>query len=209
MLGVCRHSLCSIRSGSLQRRGFLNMFGNVQKTHKGIHYVEQVEIGYTPKQVFDVVSNVDEYKQFLKHVRDSKQYNYKAITQKNDNLGNMQPTAYMNADLEVGFPPFIEKYTSSIILRDPDYVRVEAEPSRLFTHLENIWEMKEGSVAKSCILTFYVNFGFSNELYQKVANTFFNLLVKTMTDSFEKRCNSKYGKPSVTTRIIKSETTYH
>jgi ribosome-associated toxin RatA of RatAB toxin-antitoxin module len=91
------------------------------------------------------------------------------------NVQNNQPTAYMAAELEVGFPPFVEKYVSDIIVRDGTYVRANAQKNgRLFTHLGNIWELKPGPTPNTCILTFHVDFGFASSWYQKVADMFFN-----------------------------------
>lgn len=127
--------------------------------------------------MFDVVSNVNQYKLFLPHVKNSKILKYKKIPPNDDppGINNYHPSAYFSAELEVGFPPFLEKYVSDIIVREGAYVRANAQNSKLFTHLGNIWEFKPGPIPNSCILTFHVDFGFASKWYQKVADMFFNL----------------------------------
>jgi len=163
---------------------------------------------YTPKQVFDVVSNVNQYKYFIPHVKNSKILKYKNLPAQDcpPGIKSYQPTAYMSAELEVGFPPFLEKYVSDIIVRDATYVRATAQSSKLFTHLGNIWELKPGPTPNSCTLTFHVDFGFASKWYQKVADMFFNFLVKRMTDAFEHRCKQLYGPPSTPTVKVMQNT---
>lgn len=61
-------------------------------------------------QLYDVVANVDDYKYFVPWCVASKTFE--------------QSETHARADLEVGFPPISEKYTSVLTLARPNLVRV-------------------------------------------------------------------------------------
>ena len=62
------------------------------------------------EQFYDVVANVDDYKHFVPWCVASTTF------QKSD--------TYARANLEVGFPPLSEKYTSLLTLTKPNLVKV-------------------------------------------------------------------------------------
>ena len=65
---------------------------------------------YSVDQLYDVVANVDDYKYFVPWCVASKTFE--------------QSETHARADLEVGFPPISEKYTSVLTLARPNLVRV-------------------------------------------------------------------------------------
>lgn len=64
------------------------------------------------EQLYDVVANVDDYKNFVPWCRKSE------VFEKSD--------SHSRANLEVGFPPVSEKYTSVLTLARPNFVKVFA-----------------------------------------------------------------------------------
>ena len=62
------------------------------------------------EDMYRVVADVDEYKHFVPWCRNS------VITERGQ--------GYAKANLEVGFPPLIERYTSMITLVPPNLVKV-------------------------------------------------------------------------------------
>ena len=62
------------------------------------------------EQLYDVVSNVDDYKYFVPWCRASKTFE--------------QSETHARADLEIGYPPVSEKYTSVLTLTRPNLVKV-------------------------------------------------------------------------------------
>jgi len=65
---------------------------------------------YTMEQLYDVVANVDEYKFFVPWCRSSHVFE--------------RSESHARANLEVGFPPVSEKYTSVLTLAQPNLVKV-------------------------------------------------------------------------------------
>lgn len=65
---------------------------------------------YSPEQMYNVVANVDQYQQFVPWCKKSK------VTRGRN--GDMQ------AQLEIGFPPIVERYTSEVTVIPNHQVRV-------------------------------------------------------------------------------------
>ena len=164
----------------LQTRQFLNVLANIANSanagnsnHRGIKFVEQRVIGYKPEQVYHVVSNVTDYKHFVPNVKDSAFVNLdKATETPPDENGFVEKKT--EAYLTVGFPPFLETYTSTVYLKSPVSVKAESKNMKLFNRLINHWVIAEGPSEDTCRLTFHVDFEFSSRLYQSVANMFFD-----------------------------------
>lgn len=140
-------------------------------------------MGYSQQQMFDVVSAVEHYKDFVPWCVASR-------------VIKKTPT-YLEAELEVGFQLFVERYLSKVTLKPPHSVRTITEESTLFHHLESTWEIKPGPNASTCWLAFEVDFAFKSQLYRQVATVFFEEVVQHMMVAFEGRCNTLYGPSSL------------
>ncbi|KAK9867614.1 hypothetical protein WJX84_008733 [Apatococcus fuscideae] len=143
-------------------------------------YTERKLIGYSPQQLYTVVAGIEHYKDFVPWcVRSS-------ITH--------QPSAdYLEAELEVGFKLFTERYTSKVTLHKPNKVFSAVADSTLFDHLDSTWEFHKGPTPTTTWLTFGVDFAFKSPLYKHVATVFFDEVVKRMMNAFETRCRALYG----------------
>lgn len=140
-------------------------------------------VGYSPEQLFAVVAAVDLYQDFVPWCQKS------TVLWQKDN-------AALEAELEVGFKFFVERYVSHVELKRPTLIKTSVSQSSLFEYLINIWEFKPGPTPGSCNLHFSVSFQFRSPLYRQVANMFFEEVVSRLVSSFEDRCNTVYG-PSV------------
>eukprot|EP01080_Neovahlkampfia_damariscottae_P001061 gene1061-10580_t len=173
------------------RKKFLRTFFNpFQKESSGHKFYEKRILGYSPKQVYDVVIDVNEYKNFVPLCQDSK-----VLFKKNGK---------MEAELVVNYKIGETSYVSKIDFEEDNFVKVMVKDDEhwLFKRLINSWEFTPGPVANSCTLNFHVDFEFTSILYQSLAETFISTSLKTMTLAFEQRCKKLYGSPSIPTTQI-------
>ncbi|BDA46031.1 Coenzyme Q-binding protein COQ10 homolog B, mitochondrial [Coccomyxa sp. Obi] len=169
---------CKALHAHQQQRGAFglpNLNGDTSK-----QYQERRLIGYSPKQLFDVVAAVEHYKEFVPWCQRSQ------IIQE-------KPPDYVEAELEVGFKLFVERYTSQVHLHRPNKVVSHVYDSTLFDHLDSTWEFKPGPTPSSTWLYFSVDFAFKSPLYRHIASVFFDEVVKHMMGAFEGRCKQLYG----------------
>lgn len=159
-------------------------FSSAQQEPASLKFNQRKLVGWTPQQLYTVVSNVEDYRLFVPWCQRSQ---------------IVKPLAgnYLEAELEVGFQLLVERYTSQVFLSPPRQVRSKVANSTLFHHLDSTWTMEPGPTPASCWLTFAVDFAFRSQLHAYVADMFFSEVVKQMTGAFEKRCEQLYGTSSL------------
>lgn len=84
---------------------------------------------YSVEQIFSIVANVDQYHQFVPWCKRSK-----VIKRRN---------GYVQAELEIGFPPIIERYVSDVTVIPNHQVRVRTSSWVKYT---NLWKMNVGYI---------------------------------------------------------------
>ncbi|XP_050311466.1 coenzyme Q-binding protein COQ10 homolog B, mitochondrial [Anthonomus grandis grandis] len=161
--------------------------------NKEKYYRAKKLIGYSDEQMYSVVADIKHYKQFLPFCTKS------TIL---DTKGNI-----LHANLEIGFPPVVENYTSKVTLVQPRMVKAQCNDGRLFNYLETTWKFAPGlpSNSNSCIIDFYVKFEFKSMLHSQLATMFFDRVVKQMEFAFVDEVRRRYGKESIESHMLKSE----
>eukprot|EP00850_Spirogloea_muscicola_P014770 SM000108S14214 [mRNA] locus=s108:219662:221627:- [translate_table: standard] len=173
-----------------QRRHILSWGDGDEDAGDARHYEEERILGYSPTQLFDVVSAVDLYEDFVPWCQRSN-----VIWKKGDE---------MDAELEIGFKLFRERYISHVRTTRPSLVKTTVSQSTLFDHLDNMWEFRPGPAPGTTNLHFAVDFRFKSALYRRAADLFFDEVVSRLVGSFERRCLVVYGPGVDVRRLLQS-----
>lgn len=172
-----------------QKRHFLpklpNPFRDDGSKGRTLRFCESQIVGYSEEQMFDVVSKVEHYSEFVPWCKES------LVTKRNKD-------AFL-CKLTVGFPPVVERYTSRVTVSRPSFVKSVCTDGLLFNHLETIWKFNKGMDNRpdTCTLDFFVDFQFRSVLHSHLAQMFFNEVVRTMSNAFLKRAQQLYGPQSI------------
>ncbi|XP_034396422.1 coenzyme Q-binding protein COQ10 homolog, mitochondrial [Cyclopterus lumpus] len=163
---------------STPSRSFINLASPVST--RRMEYTECRTLGYSPEQMYKVVASMDQYRHFVPWCKKSR------VTkgQNGDVL----------VDLEIGFPPFVERYTSEVTVVPNHQVRAVCTDGSLFSHLETIWRFApaDKDLPASCKVDFSVSFEFKSLLHSQLASVFFDEVVKQMVNAFELRAAMLY-----------------
>ena len=139
-------------------------------------HAEQRNLPHSPEHMFDLVSDVEKYPEFLPWCV--------GIRLKD------KTTKQINADMMIGYKMFREKFSCRVELTHPDRIDVVYEDGP-FKYLNNHWifiEEEDGT----CTVDFFVDFEFNSRFLQKVIGVVFNEAVKIMVHAFEKRADAVY-----------------
>ena len=139
-------------------------------------HAEQRLVPHLPVNLYHLVSDVNDYPQFLPWCLAAR------IRSQDDEK--------MIADLMIGFRIYREKFTSYVDF-DPEQLKIYVQYAEgPFKYLENQWHFKphEGG----CLIDFHVDFEFRSRFFQSVIETLFSEAVKRMVRAFETRADTLY-----------------
>lgn len=140
--------------------------------------------------MYDVVSDVDQYKTFVPYCKKSNLYQKRGNTAK--------------AEMVVGFPPLHESYHCNLTFNAPNTVKAECFDGRLFDYLLNYWGFSGGvkDVPNSCVIDFRVTFEFKSALHSNLSHMFFDLIVQQMEGAFLDEAKRRYGQPVIKSHLL-------
>ncbi len=140
-------------------------------------HAEKKHLPHTQEQMFQLVSDIENYSEFLP---------WCISTRIRSREGNE-----LLADMVIGYKVFRERFTSRVILTEPE--RIDVTYSRgPFKYLNNHWIFLPEADG-TCTVDFYVEFEFRSNLMQKMIGLVFNEAVKKMVHSFEERAYVVYS----------------
>lgn len=143
-------------------------------------HTETKILPYTPDQMFDLVSDIARYPEFLPWCVAAR------IIQKEKE--------FIVAELTIGYKMISERFVSRVHLDHEAktiYVNYISGPLK---YLRNEWQF-EKLPKKKCRVNFFVHFEFSSTILATMMNMFFDVAFRRMVQSFEQRAADIY-KPS-------------
>ena len=170
--------------------GVLETVYNLQNNHAKLgaampSHSETRLLPYRQDELFDIVADVKDYPSFIPWCKGARVRGSKL---------NMTI-----ADLDIGFGPFKESFTSHVELDRPRQVVVRAIEGPL-EHLNNKWTFTP--VNDATLIDFAIDFRFKSHLLDHVAETMFHETTTRMMAAFEARARTLYsGKSPATSRI--------
>ncbi|XP_043254143.1 coenzyme Q-binding protein COQ10 homolog B, mitochondrial isoform X1 [Colletes latitarsis] len=157
------------------------------ETSKMKEYEGRKLIGFSMEQIYDVVTDVGNYKDFVPFCKKSD------VISKNDDI--------LKANLVIGFPPIHESYTSKVTMIRPRLVKAECTDGKLFNHLNTLWLFSPGlkNNVQTCVIDFSLSFEFKSIIHSHLSNLFFNEIVRQMENAFLEEAKHRYGRPCIKT----------
>lgn len=138
---------------------------------------KQKTLPYSEQQMFDLVSDVGRYPEFLPWCVGARVYNRR--------------TDRFDADVIIGFKMFREKFTSRVMLEEPHRVQVDyitGPMKRLYNHW-HFTALEQGG----CHIGFEVDFEFQSRVMEQMIGKMLTDASERMIDAFEARAHELYG----------------
>jgi coenzyme Q-binding protein COQ10 len=131
---------------------------------------------FSKKQLFDLVIDVDAYKEFLPNCHDS------IVISRSEDL--------IIADLTLEFSHFRETYRSVVQFEPNNFITTKAM-SGPFKYLHSHWKFEEYSVSETFI-SFSIDFELKMSLFTMIINMVLEDSARKMLAAFEKRAREVY-----------------
>ena len=140
-------------------------------------------VQHSPEDLFAVVADVDRYQEFVPFCAGSRVLRRTSHTR-------------FEAELEIGFRLFNERYVSDVSLVPGESVTAEAvrTPGGLFERLVSTWRFERGAHPRECVVKFDIDFRVGSVLHAQAVGLFFEEVSRMQINAFEARCDEIYGR---------------
>lgn len=143
-------------------------------------------VPFTPRQMFDLVADVDRYPEFLP-LCESMRVRSRQILDPEQHNGASE---VMTADMTMGYRAIRETISSRVTLY-PDVPRVGVHYiSGPFSRMQNEWRFEP--TKEGCIVHFYIAYEVRNPLLKFLVNQLFDKAFKRFAAAFEARAHEVY-----------------
>ncbi len=138
-------------------------------------------VSFTPREMFDVIADVERYPEFLPLCEGL------TVTERKAGEHGTELTATM----VVGYKSITERFTTRVTL-DPNghAIRVRHLDGP-FSHLENEWRFV--AAGSGCDVHFSIDYAFRSAMLSLIVGAAFDKAVRSYTEAFEARARSLYG----------------
>lgn len=163
-------------------------------------YQDKQVFPYSRDKVFAMVADVDKYSEFVPLCQCSRSFGTtmrsKTMHAKNPENNRIEQIVCrtVQAELEVGYPPFNERYTSIVELQQPWRIVASAVPNGgMFKHMRTVWEFVDNKPTGT-LVKFSIDFEFASIVHSHAAGLVFEKIARSTLDAYRSRCRKLYGK---------------
>ena len=145
-----------------------------------VHKENRVVV-YSAKQMYDLVSDVESYPEFLP---------WCAAARINSVISE-SPKEVISADLVISFKVFRERFCSEVKLNKNELSIQTKYLDGPFKYMNSTWSFND--CPEGCIVNFFVDFEFKNKILQSIIGIVFNEAMQRVVRAFEKRAKELYS----------------
>ncbi len=141
-------------------------------------------VAFTPREMFDVVADVERYPEFLPLCEGL------TVTERKPGERGTE----LSATMTVGTKAITERFTTRVTLEpEAGLIRVRHLDGP-FTHLKNEWRF--AAAGSGCDVHFFIDYAFRSAMLSLIVGAAFEKAVRSYTDAFEARARALYGSPA-------------
>ncbi|MCZ2328595.1 type II toxin-antitoxin system RatA family toxin [Bartonella sp. F02] len=148
-------------------------------------FTTQKKIAHTAPEMFDLVSDIECYPEFLPMCE--------ALTIRSRKK-NEEKTLII-ADMTVGYKMIQETFTTQVFLQPKESIIEVQYIDGPFKYLENRWRFHSLENSNACNVEFFIDYEFKNKIFGLVMSSVFDIAFHKFTDAFEMRAHQVYGFP--------------
>jgi coenzyme Q-binding protein COQ10 len=142
-------------------------------------------VRHAPRQMFDLVADVEKYPQFLPLCE--------ALTVRSRKERDDQ--TILVADMTVGYKAIRETFTSQVHLKPAERLIEVKYLDGPFRYLTNIWRFEPEPAGTA--VHFWIDYEFRSRLLGAVMGSMFDRAFRMFAEAFEKRADAIYGSTPV------------
>jgi coenzyme Q-binding protein COQ10 len=151
-------------------------------------------VPYSPRQMYDLVADVEQYPQFLPLVE-----GLKVLRREEQGKASI-----LTATMQVGYKAIHESFGTRVTLKPDDLSIVAHYLDGPFRQLENRWDfpaMTRGQQAGTEV-DFYISYEFKSLMLGMLVGAMFDQAFRKFTSAFEARARVVYGAPSASADAV-------
>ncbi len=138
-------------------------------------------VPHTPDQMFDLVSDVERYPEFLPLCEAL------VIKSRKERDGKI----LLIADMTVGYKAIRETFTTQVLLNRAERVIDVKYIDGPFRYLDNRWRFVEAE-GGGCVVDFFIDYEFKSRILGALMGSMFDRAFRMFTEAFEKRAATIY-----------------
>lgn len=143
---------------------------------------KKILIRHRPEQIFDLVSEVDRYPEFIKWIRSMR------VSNRREDNGKQ----LFRGEASVGFKGFSERFATDVAA-DPSARTIDVELAHgPFKRLKNTWKLQLDADGNT-VVDFFIDYEFRNPVLSLLARANTELAVNKIMTAFRQEADRRYG----------------